>query len=148
DLRGAAAPDPRAARDGVGREARCHGARAPARGWRGHAPRRSFRARAALIRGLVAARCSGPYWRSRAIGIGGCEVRLLHALWLLAALCVAPLAWSEEPDHAIHEELRGVLRGVVGAINSGKYDAMLPYLAENVEATSVTQEVMTGRGDI
>jgi ketosteroid isomerase-like protein len=75
-------------------------------------------------------------------------LKFLHALWALAALCVAPLGWAEEPDHAIHEELRGVLREVVAAINSGQYDKMLPYLAENVEATSITQEVMSNRADV
>jgi ketosteroid isomerase-like protein len=75
-------------------------------------------------------------------------LRFLHALWALAALCAAPLAWAEEPDHAIHEELRGVLREVVAAINSGQYDKMLPYLTENVEATSITQEVMSSRADV
>ncbi len=75
-------------------------------------------------------------------------MKFLHALWALAALCVAPLAWAEEPDHAIHEELRGVLREVVAAINSGQYDKMLPYLSENVEATSITQEVMSSRADV
>jgi len=75
-------------------------------------------------------------------------LKFLHALWALAALCVAPLAWAEEPDHAIHEELRGVLREVVAAINSGQYDKMLPYLSENVEATSITQEVMSSRADV
>jgi len=53
-----------------------------------------------------------------------------------------------EPDHAIHEELRGVLHEVVAAINSGQYDKMLPYLSENVEATSITQEVMSSRADV
>jgi len=75
-------------------------------------------------------------------------LKFLHALWALAALCVAPLAWAEEPDHAIHEELRGVLHEVVAAINSGQYDKMLPYLSENVEATSITQEVMSSRADV
>ena len=75
-------------------------------------------------------------------------MKFLHALWALAALCVAPLAWAEEPDHAIHEELRGVLHEVVAAINSGQYDKMLPYLSENVEATSITQEVMSSRADV
>jgi ketosteroid isomerase-like protein len=64
------------------------------------------------------------------------------------ALCAAPLAWTEEADHAIHEELRGVLREIIMAINSGQYDKMLPYLTENVEATSVTQEVMSSRADV
>lgn len=69
-------------------------------------------------------------------------------LWALAALCVVPMARAEEPDHAIHEELRGVLRGVVAALNSGRYDAILPYLTEDVEATSITQEVMSGHADV
>ena len=52
---------------------------------------------------------------------------------------------GEEPDLAIHEELRGVLHALVTAMNSGQYDQMLPYLTENVEATSITQETMSGR---
>ncbi len=75
-------------------------------------------------------------------------MKFLHALWVLALLCVAPPAWAEEPDHAIHEELRGVLREVVSAMNSGQYDKMLPYLTEDVEATSVTQEVMSNRAEV
>jgi hypothetical protein len=65
-------------------------------------------------------------------------MKLLHALLALVALFVAPIARAEEPDHAIHEELRGVLREVVAAMNSGQYDRMLPYLTENIEATSIT----------
>jgi ketosteroid isomerase-like protein len=73
---------------------------------------------------------------------------LLQALCLSLALAAAPQALSEEPDHAIHEELRSVLREIVTAMNSGQYDKMLPYLTDDVEATSVTQEVMTGRGEV
>jgi ketosteroid isomerase-like protein len=75
-------------------------------------------------------------------------LKFLHALWTLALLCVALLAWAEEPDHAIHEELRGILREVVAAMNSGQYDKMLPYLTEDVEATSITQEVMSNRAEV
>jgi len=75
-------------------------------------------------------------------------LKILHALWLIAALCIAPPLWAEEPDHAIHEELRGVLREIVAAIDSGQYDRMLPYLTEDIEATSVTQEVMSSRADV
>lgn len=71
-----------------------------------------------------------------------------HALGLAALFCIAPWVSAEEPDHAIHEELRGVLREVQSAINNGQYDKMLPYLAPNVEATSVTQEVMSSRADV
>lgn len=53
-----------------------------------------------------------------------------------------------EPDHEIHQALRKLLAEVTGAINAGDYDRMLPYLTENVEATSITQETMTGRAAI
>ena len=69
-------------------------------------------------------------------------------LGLAALFCIAPWVSAEEPDHAIHEELRGVLREVQSAINSGQYDKMLPYLTPDVEATSVTQEVMSSRADV
>ena len=75
-------------------------------------------------------------------------MKVLHAFLGLVALCIAPIAWAEESDHAIHEELREVLRQVTAAMNSGQYDAMLPYLTENIEATSVTQEVMSSRADV
>lgn len=72
---------------------------------------------------------------------------MLHALFA-AAMLFGGSAWAQEPDHEIHEQLRGVLREIVGAINSGQYDRMLPYMTENVEATSVTQEVMGNRADV
>lgn len=72
---------------------------------------------------------------------------------LAALLCALSLGYlsaaaAQEPDHAIHEELRGVLREVQNAINSGHYDRMLPYLAPDIEATSITQEVMSNRADV
>ena len=68
---------------------------------------------------------------------------------LLVLSCCLPIAaMAEEPDHAIHEELRAVLRQIVGAINSGNYDNMLPVLDEKVEVTSMTQEIMSGRAGV
>ena len=75
-------------------------------------------------------------------------MKILHTLLAAVLLFVAPRAWADEPDHAIHEELRGVLHEIVSSINSGQYDKMLPYLAENFEGTSVTQEVMSNRADV
>lgn len=69
-------------------------------------------------------------------------------LGLAALFCIISWASAEEPDYAIHEELRGVLREVQSAINSGQYDKMLPYLSPDIEATSVTQEVMSSRADV
>jgi hypothetical protein len=55
---------------------------------------------------------------------------------------------AEEPDHAIHEALRAVLRDAVAAIDAGRYQELAPLLTENVEVTSITQEVMSGRADV
>jgi len=55
---------------------------------------------------------------------------------------------AEEPDHAIHEALRAVLRDAVAAIDAGRYQDLAPLLTENVEVTSITQEVMSGRADV
>jgi hypothetical protein len=67
---------------------------------------------------------------------------------LFVAFACLPAAAADEPDHEIHEQLRRVLYVIQGAIGSGRYDDMLPVLAENVEATSLTQEVMANRNDV
>jgi len=72
----------------------------------------------------------------------------LSVLALIATLASPVPVRAEEPDHAIHEQLRTVMREVVGAMNAGQYDKMLPFLTENIEATSITQEVMSNRGDV
>jgi hypothetical protein len=71
--------------------------------------------------------------------------------WLVvtvALACSPPALAAEEPDHTIHEALRTVLRDAVAAIDAGRYADLLPLLTENVEVTSVTQEVMSGRADV
>jgi ketosteroid isomerase-like protein len=75
-------------------------------------------------------------------------VNIVRTLALVATIAIAPAAVAQEADHAIHEELRALLRDVVGAIGAGEYDRILPYLTENVEVTSITQEVMSGRADV
>jgi len=75
-------------------------------------------------------------------------VKRFAAVLCALALAYAPLAFAEEADHEIHEALRNLLKEVVTAINTGQYDKMQPYLAENIEATSITQEVMSNRGDV
>jgi ketosteroid isomerase-like protein len=72
--------------------------------------------------------------------------------WLVVAAMLAcapmPAVAADEPDHAIHEALRALLRDAVAAIDGGRYGDLLPLLTENVEVTSVTQEVMSGRADV
>lgn len=78
-------------------------------------------------------------------------MKRIAALMLLLALAFTPAAFAQvqqEPDHEIHEALRAMLKEIVTAINTGQYDRMLPYLTENVEATSITQEVMNSRADV
>jgi ketosteroid isomerase-like protein len=69
-------------------------------------------------------------------------------LCALLFACATTVHAQTEPDHEIHEALRTLLKEVVTAINTGQYDKMLPYLSENVEATSITQETMSSRADI
>ena len=75
---------------------------------------------------------------------------MLRGLMMVALVALAPHAAlaAEEPDHAIHEALRALLRDAVAAVDAGQYDKLLPLLAENVEVTSVTQEVMSGRAEV
>ncbi|MFO1398495.1 MAG: nuclear transport factor 2 family protein [Burkholderiales bacterium] len=75
-------------------------------------------------------------------------MRSLVVLLCLLPLGVLPSAHAQDPDFAIHEELRTVLREVQAAINAGQYERMLPYLDPNIQATSMTQEVMGSRADI
>lgn len=55
---------------------------------------------------------------------------------------------AEEPDHAIHEELRAVLQLTESAINTGEFDKMLPVLSEKIRATPVNQEFLSSRGAV
>jgi ketosteroid isomerase-like protein len=65
-----------------------------------------------------------------------------------ALLFMLPAYGAEEPDHAIHEELRAVLSTVQTAINEAKFDDMLPVISEQVRATTINQEVISNRGEV
>lgn len=74
----------------------------------------------------------------------------MYKTYLLAAVLLLALpVWAdEEPDHEIHEELRAVLTTVQNAINTEKYDDMLPVISENIRATTITQEVMSNHQEV
>lgn len=55
---------------------------------------------------------------------------------------------TEERDHEIHEQLRALLKTAAEAINSGKFDDVLPAGSENLRITPVTQEFCTNRQEL
>jgi ketosteroid isomerase-like protein len=63
-------------------------------------------------------------------------------------LVTASAIAADEPDHAIHQELRAILVTVQSAVNSANYDAMLPVLSKDIRATTITQEVMKGQPEV
>lgn len=69
----------------------------------------------------------------------------IHAQTPAPAPAPAP---SQEPDHAIHEELRAMLSEIQDAMSRAQYDRMLPLLDERIAATSMTQEVMGNRAEV
>lgn len=71
--------------------------------------------------------------------------KLLMAVLLV---CVSLGVRAEEADHAIHEELRGVLKVIESAINSGDFDKMLPVLSKDVRATPINQEFLTNHAEV
>jgi ketosteroid isomerase-like protein len=63
-------------------------------------------------------------------------------------VCLVTIAWAEEADHAIHEELRAVTKQLTTAINSGRFDDMLPVLSEQIRATPINQEYLASRAEV
>ena len=60
----------------------------------------------------------------------------------------APSVGSEEQDQAIHEELRGLLKGIEQAVNSEKYSDLRPFFHENMRVTTINQEVILSHDEI
>ena len=58
---------------------------------------------------------------------------MMKRLFLAALLLLtSPAFTAEEPDHAIHEELRALLRGIEQAVNSEEYQDLAQYFSENM----------------
>jgi ketosteroid isomerase-like protein len=77
------------------------------------------------------------------------EEHIMKRLFLAVLLLFASPAFAaEEPDHAIHEELRALLQGIEQAVNTEKYQDLAQYFTENMRVTTINQEVITSRTDI
>lgn len=73
---------------------------------------------------------------------------MVKRLFVACLLVALPAMAAQEADHEIHQELRGILLTVQNAVNSGNFDAMLPVLSKDIEATTITQEVMRGHQEV
>jgi len=67
---------------------------------------------------------------------------------LLFLLAAPPAHAAEEPNHEIHEGLRGILQTLQASINSGNFNAMLPVISKDIRATTITQEVLSSHGEV
>jgi ketosteroid isomerase-like protein len=73
---------------------------------------------------------------------------VLAAVLLTVLRTTLPTYAAEEPDQAIHEELRAVLATMQNAINASKFDDMLPVVSQDIRATPITQEVISKRDEV
>ena len=73
---------------------------------------------------------------------------MLKKILILLALCLAPAVHGQEQDHAIHEELRGLLKVTREAVNSGRYDEMLPALSEKNRLSTNIQAFVGNRTEV
>jgi ketosteroid isomerase-like protein len=69
-------------------------------------------------------------------------------LSIVLSLCAFAAYSAEEPDHDIHQELRGILSTLQQSINSGNFDAMLPVVSDQIRATTINQETMSSRQEV
>ena len=51
-------------------------------------------------------------------------------------------AADDEQNHAIHQELRGVLQGIQTAINAKKYADLKQYFDEKLQVTTINQNII------
>jgi ketosteroid isomerase-like protein len=74
-------------------------------------------------------------------------VMIVIALCYCASL-VSAQETAQEPDKAVHDELRSLLKVTREAVNSGDYDKMLPALSEDVRLTTSTQDFLGSNKDV
>jgi hypothetical protein len=73
--------------------------------------------------------------------------RLLLTL-TICFLFVPGAAQEAEPDQAVHDELRNLLKVTREAVNSGKYEDMMPALSEQTRITTSTQDFLGSNKEV
>jgi ketosteroid isomerase-like protein len=67
-------------------------------------------------------------------------------LWL--AVSTVGLPDAQAADEAIHEELRGLLRGIQDAVNQQRYGDLAPFFHGEMRVTTINQESITAPSEI
>lgn len=75
---------------------------------------------------------------------------MLKKLLVIVSLLISSTSFSatEEANHSIHEELRGLLQGIEVAINTEKYGDLKQYFNEKLKVTTINQNVITAPNGI
>jgi hypothetical protein len=70
---------------------------------------------------------------------------MLKKLLVIVCLLVSSTSFAatEEPNHAIHLELRGLLQGIETAINTEKYGDLKQYFDEKLKVTTINQNLIS-----
>lgn len=71
-----------------------------------------------------------------------------HLVFVLFVLASSTAIFADEPDHAIHEELRALLQGIERAVNEERYNDLAPYFHKNLHVTTINQETISSREEI
>lgn len=71
-----------------------------------------------------------------------------HLVFVLFVLASSTAIFADEPDHAIHEELRALLQGIEKAVNEERYNDLAPYFHKNLHVTTINQETISSREEI
>lgn len=69
-------------------------------------------------------------------------------LVMLLLVMASPAFAANDSDDAIHDELRGLLRGIEQSVNSEKYGELAQYFHEKLRITTINQEIISSRPEI
>ena len=68
---------------------------------------------------------------------------MLKRIMVISYFLLSGTCFAEEPNLAIHQELRGLLQGIEKAINAEKYGDLKQYFDESLKVTTINQNVIT-----
>ena len=73
---------------------------------------------------------------------------LKYIFFILFIVIGSPTLAANEADHAVHEQLRALIKGMEKAVNEERYNDLAPYFHKNLRVTTVNQEIISSREEI